>query len=78
MAKDNTKFTGKNKLDMEARKYSWTVYDYFDSYRKNGWGKSFGRYYYPAMIAICCDKDEKMIRYIYREEPEQISYRSMC
>lgn len=62
MAKDNTKFTGKNKLDMEARKYSWTVYDYFDSYRKNGWGKPFGRYYYPAMIAICCDKDEKMIR----------------
>ena len=38
MTKDNTKFTGKNKLDMEARKYSWTVYDYFDSYRKKGWG----------------------------------------
>ena len=62
MAKDNNKFTGKNRLDIEARKYSWTVYDYFDSYRKNGWGKPFGRYYYPAMIAICCDKDEKMIR----------------
>lgn len=62
MAKDNAKFTGKNRLDIEARRYSFLVYDYFDLYRKNGWGKLFGRYYYPAMIAICCDKDEKMIR----------------
>ena len=45
MAKDNTKFTGKNRLDIEARRYSWLVYDYFDFYRKNGWGKLFGRYY---------------------------------
>ena len=44
MAKDNTKFTGKNRLDIEARRYSWLVYDYFDFYRKNGWGKVFGRY----------------------------------
>lgn len=62
MAKDNAKCTGKNRLDIEARRYSFLVYDYFDLYRKNGWGKLFGRYYYPAMIAICCDKDEKMIR----------------
>ena len=62
MAKDNTKFTGKNRLDIEARRYSFLVYDYFDLYRKNGWGKLFGRYYYPAMIATCSDKDELMTK----------------
>jgi len=62
MAKDNNKFTGKNRLDIEARRYSCLVYDYFDFYRKNGWGKLFGRYYYPAMIATCCDKDELMTK----------------
>lgn len=58
--KDNISFVGKNRLDMEARRYSWLIYDYFDVYRKKGWGKLFGKYYYPAMIATCCDKDEKL------------------
>ncbi len=78
MAKDNKTFTGKSILDMTAREYSWAIYDYFDSFRKNGWRKQFGKYYYPAMIATCCDKDEKMIRGGFSDNGSVEEYRLTC
>lgn len=75
MAKDNNRFPGKNRLDLDVRHYSFCVYDYFDFYRKNGWKPLFNGHYYPAMVASCCDDRGMMTRRGFAHKSTAAEYR---
>lgn len=59
MSNQNNSFIGKPDLDSRVDQYADYVYATFDSDRINGKMKSFGDYYYPAMVSVCSDINSK-------------------
>lgn len=59
MAKNNNTFPAKPYLDAQVDKYADYVYATFEYDRINWRMKSFGDYYYPAMVSVCIDIDNQ-------------------
>lgn len=75
MAQQNYLFDGKANLDKQVEAYSEEVYDYFDYERASAKLPRFGKYYYPAMVISCCDKDRKYSMNSFARNPVTYAYK---
>lgn len=69
MSKSNNSFQAKPYLDTQVDKYADYVYATFEYDRINGRMKSFGDYYYPAMVSICTDINNQFQAEGYSDSP---------
>ena len=69
MAKDNDKFDGWDDLNNRVDSYTEKVYGTFDYDRTVGRSPLFGKYYYPAMVVCCADKNKQNFGESYSRAP---------
>lgn len=74
MANNNSSFHGKPILDGYVRRFMESVYGYYDFLRVAGYPPAFGKYYYPAMVASCCDSKEKHYAHSISDMPYVSEY----
>lgn len=74
MAKNNNSFPAKPYLDAQVDKYADYVYATFEYDRINGRMKSFGDFYYPAMVSVCTDIDNQFQAEGFADSPKVDEY----
>ena len=74
MSKSNNTFHAKAYLDTQVDKYADYVYATFEYDRINGRMKSFGDYYYPAMVSVCTDIDNHFQTEGFADSPKADEY----
>ena len=74
MSKQNNSFQGKSLLDKRVEQFSDFVYATFDDDRIHGRMKSFGDYYYPAMVSVCTDADSRFQSEGFADTPKAEEY----
>ena len=74
MSKQNDSFAGKVALDCRVEKYADYVYATFEQDRIQGKVKSFGGYYYPAMVSVCTDALQRFNTEGYADSPDAAEY----
>lgn len=75
MSKQNKSFPGKPSLDKRVEQFADLVYATFDDDRINGRMKSFGEYYYPAMVSVCTDVSSRLHSEGFADTPDVNEYR---
>ena len=70
----NNLFTEKPFLDRRVEQFADYVYATFDEDRKQGRMKSFGDYYYPAMVSVCTDVKFRFLSEGYSDSPDAVEY----
>ena len=74
MSKQNNSFSGKHLLDKRVEKFADYVYATFDDDRTQGRMKSFGEYYYPAMVSVCTDVNSRFASEGFADSPDVYEY----
>jgi len=74
MAKNNNTFPVKPYLDVQVDKYADYVYATFEYDRINGRMKSFGDFYYPAMVSVCTDICNQFLSEGFADSPKADEY----
>ena len=74
MSKQNDSFHGKTLLDKRVEQFADSVYATFDDDRIHGRMKSFGEYYYPAMVLVCTDANFKFPSEGFADSPDADEY----
>lgn len=73
--KQNNTFPNKPFLDNRVDQFADYVYATFDDDRINGRMKSFGDYYYPAMVSVCSDASCRHLSEGFADSPNAAEYR---
>lgn len=75
MSKQNNSFPGKPFLDKRVEQFADLVYATFDDDRINGRMKSFGEYYFPAMVSVCTDVNSCFHSEGFADSPDVNEYK---
>ncbi len=75
MSKQNNSFPGKPYLDERVERFADLVYATFDNDRVNGMMKSFGDYYFPAMVSVCTDVNFNFLSEGFADSPDVNEYK---